>query len=314
MDNIPRKDFKLLASKSPIATNSSNISVPPSGGQATQPPRPLVPLRPKTQKVKKHRAHHKNKKPPDRLNDNLSRLLSTQKRQQKTDIIPAASSTSFTPTTTPCDPLIMSGHNNQASSPDHDQRYFDWEESRYRYSHQAAQEHEPQTQSSVSRPRGTAWRRTPAVNMESIPQTFCVEKECITMVEVPSNKANSTVTYDQVLLSKLYTTSIIWKETLDELGFQMDSVIPPVKMDPRTGRTLNPIGQFHLYVKIHGPTQDSFKIIPFSVLDGSPAAAGVKFIIGEPELDVIFGKQMDIGRYNRERVREYLSTQQAGPA
>jgi hypothetical protein len=152
------------------------------------------------------------------------------------------------------------------------------------------------------------------VNMESIPDTFCLEKECITTVEVPSKRANATVTYDQVLLSRLYTMSIIWKETLDELGFQMDSVIPPVKMDPRTGRVLNPIGQLHLYVKIYGPAQDCFKLITFSVLDGSPAAAGVKFIIGNPELDKIFGEQLDIGRYNRERVREFLSAQQAGPA
>ncbi|KAK3998341.1 hypothetical protein QBC44DRAFT_302833 [Cladorrhinum sp. PSN332] len=320
MKNIPSKYFRPSSRKTPTPTNSTNTLILPSGGQSTQASRPsLTPLRPTTQKIDKRRGYHKNKKPPDSSTDKVIRHLAPENAQETSPtpspgILSATHSGSYLP--------VMDGYDiGSSSSSDPGQGYFDWVESEYRYSpgpiqyfldptqhHQdpfqyyqsQIQEGPQQLQHHQEQPR-RAWRREPATNMQSIPDTFNRRFECVTAGEFTANHRNASVNYNRVILSQLYTASYIWEQTVTELGFEITPGRPPLRMDPRTSRTLEPIGWCQLYVQLQGPEHPSIHLIRFGVLAGSPAAAGVHCIIGQPDLDDIYGPGLDIERYNRER-------------
>ncbi|KAK4232576.1 hypothetical protein QBC38DRAFT_463164 [Podospora fimiseda] len=292
MKNIPGKSLRYFAKTLAATPNDDSVSDLTGGGQSTQGPRPsLTPLRPTTQRVEKPRGPRKTKKPPDRRKSTETFFPHCEPTP---DILSSTSSRSFLP--------IMDSYNlgSPSSDPQDDLYFFD--ESYFWYSPPpVALENQNQNQPNLPRRR---WRRQPPANMESVPLTFNRRFECLTRGNFVTRFTNASVNYDGILLSQLYRgVSYIWLETVMELGFG-DLVIPgqpPLSMDPRTGRTLEPIGWLPLRVELAAPEHASPQYVWFGVLPGSPAATGVRAIIAGPDLDNFFGPDFDMERYNRER-------------
>lgn len=286
----------------------------------------VTPLRSTSYRVKKHRSRPKNKKPPDRSTERLPTLLPRKRSQKELQIsspckwnigicftVDGSKPTltnvvsSFRPTY-PTD--NMSEPNNSTASSRIGQDYLSRDDYQFMDPRELRRYYGSESELNVQLPPRPPWRREPDINIGSIPHTFCRHSECLARAEFTSNFPNATVTYDGVLLSKLYTSSYLWEETVRELGFIAIPDRPPPRMDPRTGRVLEPIGSLPLWVKVHGPDHNSIKLINFAVLPGSPAGAGVRGIIGERDLWMIYGKDLDIEQYNREREDEFRRSQQ----
>ncbi|KAK4460931.1 hypothetical protein QBC42DRAFT_99482 [Cladorrhinum samala] len=283
-------------------TNQTSCALPRQReGRSLRSERPsIAPTHSTLDKIKKHRGRPKNKKPPDGSTEKLRAILPI-KTSPKELQIPSPSSA-----THPAD--AMSEPNSFTASFQTGQDYVPQDEDQFMGARELQRYYGSERGLKVDQPSWPLWRRKPA-NIQLIENTFCRHSECLTEAEFTSNFTNATVTYDPVLLSKLYRSSYIWEETVRELGFVVEPDRPPPRLDPRTGGVLEPIGSLPLYVKLHGPEHTSIKLVHFAVLPGSSAATGVRAIIGEQDLRSIYERDLDIDRYNRERVNEYWRNQ-----
>ena len=308
-------------------TNQTSCALPRQReGRSLRSERPsIAPTHSTLDKVKKHRGRPKNKKPPDGSTEKLRAILPIKTspkelqipspckwnifdicpiidglKQKLTGVVSSASATH------PAD--AMSEPNSFTASFQTGQDYVPQDENQFMGARELQRYYGSERGLKVDQPSWPLWRRKPA-NIQLIENTFCRHSECLTEAEFTSNFTNATVTYDPVLLSKLYRSSYIWEETVRELGFVVEPDRPPPRLDPRTGGVLEPIGSLPLYVKLHGPEHTSIKLVHFAVLPGSSAATGVRAIIGEQDLRSIYERDLDIDRYNRERVNEYWRNQ-----
>ncbi|KAL2263623.1 hypothetical protein VTK26DRAFT_5985 [Humicola hyalothermophila] len=136
-----------------------------------------------------------------------------------------------------------------------------------------------------SRRRALAERRS---NIQYIPGSLCPRRECLTTANfILSN--GDTVIYRHVLLSKRYFHSYIWEETFRALGFEPSLARTQRSLNPRSGDFFDPIGISALSVQLDGQ-HNGWDLIWFYILPGSPAQAGVNFIVGKPDIERIYGR------------------------
>jgi hypothetical protein len=160
--------------------------------------------------------------------------------------------------------------------------------------------------------RHRTWRRVHKLSNQLIKNTLCPQHECLTTADFLSNH-DAIVSYEDILISKMYYGSYIWEETLCELGFEPTRALMRRTLNPR-GRSFNPIGMFSLYIWLNGPDPIPPIQVDFYVLPGSPAEAGVHFILGNPDIKRIWGDEWTPQQHVERLSRVEMGSFTFGPA